>query len=377
VTGGGHEQAHGSEGASHWTGGSTVRVHACPACGSRVREIHASDVFDHLDPRRADCWNVWRCCACESLYPDPRPSDESIGAAYAGYYTHAADPESSGRTGLRGRPAAYVNDYLNRRFGVHLTPALWPGYALLSLFEPWRLKLDYFGAHLFLAPGASQRRVLDVGCGNGVFLRRAMSLGWKATGLDPDASAVAAARLQGLDVHLGFIDSEAVHVEPVFDAIVFRHSIEHMVDIQANLNCARQRLRPGGMIWLAWPNPQGAGARYFRESWRGLEVPRHLCIPSRAAMTRLLIDAGFERPEPRRRGQHAREIIRESAAIAVQRGDALNKKRAARSGWVRRWANFVATLVAGAGEELVMVAYAPVSDLPSETDRLRESPVDG
>lgn len=356
-------RAEGAGGAGRWSGGDTVRVHTCPACGGRERQIHAREVFDHLDARGTDCWDVWRCCACESLYPDPRPSDESIGAAYARYYTHAADPESIGRGGLHGRSAAYVNDYLNRRFGSHLTPSSSPGYAMLSLVEPWRLKLDYFGAHLFLASGEGPRRVLDVGCGNGVFLRRAMSLGWEATGLDPDASAVAAARLQGLDVHRGFIDSDAIHIAPVFDAIVFRHSIEHMVDIPANLLCARQRLRPGGMIWLAWPNPQGPGAGYFRESWRGLEVPRHLCIPSRAAMTRLLIEAGFERPAPRRRGQHAREIMRESAAIALRRGDATNEKRAARAGWVRRWADIVATMVAGAGEELVMVAYAPGSEL--------------
>lgn len=365
------EPAEHAEGMGRWSGGDTVRIHACPACGCHERQIHARGVFDHLEAQGTDRWDVWRCRACKSLYPDPRPSDESIGAAYDRYYTHAADPESDGRSGLRGRSAAYVNDYLNRRFSGHLTPSLSPGHAMLSLVEPWRLKLDYFGAHLFLAPDANPRRVLDVGCGNGIFLRRAMSLGWEATGLDPDASAVAAARLQGLDVHTGFIDSDAIHIAPVFDAIVFRHSIEHMVDIKANLHCARQRLRPGGMIWLAWPNPRGPGASYFRESWRGLEVPRHLCIPSLAAMTRLLIEAGFERPSPRRRGQHAREIMRESAAIAMRRGGATNEKRAARSKWVRRWADLAATLVAGAGEELVMVAYAPGLDRAAKAGHWR------
>lgn len=353
-------------GATTWAGGSTVRVVACPACGGRERSAHARGVVDHLDPSGRDSWQVWRCRACESLYPDPRPCDESLAAAYTHYYTHNVDPEDGGQHGLRGRAAAYVNHYLNRRFGGRLTPSMAPGFTAFSLVEPWRLKLDYFGAHLFLAAKGGGRRVLDVGCGNGVFLHRALSLGWQATGLDPDPTAVQAARSQGLDVHLGFVDSKAVPVEPVFDAIVFRHSIEHVINIQANLRSARHRLKPGGMIWLAWPNPTGPGARYFRESWRGLEVPRHLCIPSRAAMTRLLIEAGFERPTPRRRGQHAREIVRESTAIARRYGDPVNQKRASRAGWIRRWADLAATFAAGAGEELVMVAYVPGSNRAAE-----------
>ncbi|KJV30923.1 class I SAM-dependent methyltransferase [Luteibacter yeojuensis] len=253
-----------------------------------------------------------------------------------------------------------MNDYLNRRFGGHRAPAAWPGHALLTLIEPWRLQLDYFGAHLFLKGEGNNRRVLDVGCGNGLFLRRAESLGWQATGLDPDPSAVQAARSQGLDVHQGFVDSDAVPIAPLFDVIIFRHSIEHVTNIHANLCCALRRLRPGGMVWLAWPNPTGPGARYFRESWRGLEVPRHLCIPSGMAMARMLSDAGFERAALRRRGRHAREIVRESASIAVAHGDAINRKRARRAGWIRRWSNFLATIVPGGGEELVMVAFAPM-----------------
>jgi SAM-dependent methyltransferase len=344
---------------SSWSGGETIRVDACPACGASQRVLHASSVFDHLDPKVPDRWQVWRCHSCESLYPDPRPSNESLSAAYARYYTHAIDPETGGQQGLRGRAAAYVNDYLNHRFRVHLEPSLAPGFAALSLVEPFRLQLDYFGAHLFLAGRGGRRRVLDVGCGNGAFLRRAVSLGWEASGLDPDPSAVQAARSLGMDVHEGFIDSSAIPMAAEFDAIVFRHSIEHVVDIRANLRCALGRLKPGGMIWLAWPNPTGPGATYLREAWRGLEVPRHLCIPSRKAMTRLLVEAGFERPAARRRGRHAREIMRESAAIALAHGDATNLARASRSRWIRRWSDLIATLVPGAGEELVMVAYAP------------------
>lgn len=352
--------------AGRWSGGDTTRVDACPACGASQRALHAGGVFDHLDPQGPDRWQVWRCQVCDSLYPDPRPSNESLSAAYARYYTHAIDPESGGQRGLRGRVAAYVNDYLNRRFDARLKPSLAPGFAALSLVEPWRLQLDYFGAHLFLAGNGGQRRVLDIGCGNGMFLRRAVSLGWEATGLDPDPSAVQAARSLGLDVHEGFIDSPSIPVAPEFDAIVFRHSIEHVLDIRANLRYALARLKPGGMIWLAWPNPKGLGATHLRESWRGLEVPRHLCIPSQSAMTRLLMETGFERPAARRRGRHAREIMRESAAIARTHGDAANLARASRTPWIRRWSDCVATIIRGAGEELVMVAYAPVAAPVSE-----------
>jgi 2-polyprenyl-3-methyl-5-hydroxy-6-metoxy-1,4-benzoquinol methylase len=324
-----------------------------------ARVEQASNVFDHLDDQGPDLWNVWRCRVCASLYPDPRPSGASIAEAYRNYYTHDAEPSAALSQGVRGLLMALVGGYMNRRFGGHMAPTNRLGFPLFSIVEPLRLKLDYHGRHLFLASQRRGRNVLDVGSGNGEFLRRASELGWTATGLDPDPGAVSTCTAQDLTAYQGFIGDTERLPPGRFDVITLRHSIEHVPSIQTDLGHCLRRLQPGGMIWLAWPNPRGLGARFFGPAWRGLEVPRHLCIPSADAMEAMLADAGFVGSRILRRGHHARSIVRESGRIARLRPGLANRLRAAIAPLIGLYADMVATFAPRGGEELVMVAFAP------------------
>jgi 2-polyprenyl-3-methyl-5-hydroxy-6-metoxy-1,4-benzoquinol methylase len=141
--------------------------------------------------------------------------------------------------------------------------------------------------------------------------------------------------------------------------VTLRHSIEHVSDPRSDLRHCLQRLRPGGMVWLAWPNPRGTGARLFRSAWRGLEAPRHLCIPSATAMRAMLLEAGFVSPRILRRGHHARSISRESGRIARLRPGPVNWIRTHAARLVGSWSDLLATFLPTAGEELVMIAFAP------------------
>lgn len=346
---------------NEWRGGTADAVPSCPACGAADRALHASRVFDNLNPASSDLWTFWRCSNCLSLYPDPRPSADSIADAYVEYYTHDVDRPSP-QSKLRRWSVSMVNGYMSKRFHASLRPMSMLGMVLFTLIEPLRLKLDYHGRHLYMADTTRARRLLDIGSGNGEFLKRAITLGWRAVGLDPDPGAVRACIEQGLDAYEGFADNDAAALSGPFDAITLRHSIEHVSDPGSDLRHCLRRLRPGGMIWLAWPNPQGAGARLFRSAWRGLEAPRHLCIPSARAMHDMLIDAGFIAPRVLRRGHHARSIARESGRIAGYRSGPVNRVRERLAWLVGWWADAVATFVPTAGEELVMIAFAPESE---------------
>jgi len=347
--------------ASNWRGGVAEKVSACPACGSTIRHAHASSVFDNQRPDDEDLWTYWRCGSCASLFPDPRPSMDSIGAAYASYYTHHIEAQpGAASAGARRVVSRLVDGYMNSRFAAAIPDALPLGRLLFAAIEPLRLKLDYHGRHLFLA-STGGRRVLDVGSGNGEFLVRARTLGWHAYGIDPDDAAVSASRDLGLVVCQGFADCAAPELGGTFDVVTLRHAIEHVPVPADDLRHCLGRLRPGGMLWLAWPNPCGLGARLFGSAWRGLEAPRHLCIPSADAMRGMLLAAGFEDPRVLRRGHHARSISRESARLAGHRPGWVNRVRARLGGVVAHIADIVATVFARGGEELVMVAFAPTS----------------
>lgn len=208
---------------------------------------------------------------------------------------------------------------------------------------PLRQQLDYFQRCLPCEPG----RLLDVGCGNGVFLLRAQAAGWRVEGIEPDPRAVAAAQRSGLDVQVGTLDDFCA--DGVFDAVTASHVIEHVHEPGRFLRQIANVLRAGGELWLATPNAAGPGHRHYGRAWRGLEPPRHLTVFSRGALQQLLERAGFTEIRFRRRGRGARYILQSSQALARAEGMRVR----ALPPW---WVDLRASLSADAGEELVVTA---------------------
>lgn len=96
--------------------------------------------------------------------------------------------------------------------------------------------------------------LLDVGCGDGLFLKVARDAGWAAEGIEfsPEGARRAALRI-GRPVALGELTLEASLRGP-FDVVTLWHVLEHLGDPSAMLGAARSRLRPGGLLAVAVPN---------------------------------------------------------------------------------------------------------------------------
>jgi 2-polyprenyl-3-methyl-5-hydroxy-6-metoxy-1,4-benzoquinol methylase len=151
--------------------------------------------------------------------------------------------------------------------------------------------LDYQIRHM-PAPSRVGARLLDIGCGNGAFLEVANRLGYASTGLEPDPAAAAAAAGRGLDVRCGALETLDLP-EGAYEQITMSHVIEHLHDPIAGLAKAFRLLAPGGRIWIAQPNIEGAGLQRFQAFWRGLEVPRHLVLMPSKTLTLQLRKIGF------------------------------------------------------------------------------------
>src|SRR5204862_8264436 len=82
--------------------------------------------------------------------------------------------------------------------------------------------------------GATPGTLLDVGCGRGdlgaAFVRR----GWRVSGVEPSAEACAVARGQDVDARKGTLESVDFG-QGSFDAVVMRHSLEHVPKPMADL----------------------------------------------------------------------------------------------------------------------------------------------
>jgi 2-polyprenyl-3-methyl-5-hydroxy-6-metoxy-1,4-benzoquinol methylase len=256
---------------------------SCLLCGKPGAELYAGMV-DWLFGVPGN-WNIRQCKGCGVAWLDPQAAPKDVGKLYAHYYTH-----------LRKSPVTRL-DHLRQEIVASVLADL--GYLcerpkkflprLLSCVRPFAraAELQVLGL-----PASDIGELLDVGCGNGEFIDRMRSLGWQVSGVDPDPKAASHAQSRGLEVFAGTI-SDLPECR-WYDVITLNHVIEHAVDpVDLLLEC-RKRLRPDtGRLIITTPNIDSLGHRWFRNNWRGLEVPRHLVLFSRVALRQCARQAGL------------------------------------------------------------------------------------
>lgn len=271
-----------------WPEGDLERVARCPICQGTERTVLHEGLRDHVFGCAPGTWTMHRCRGCGAAYLDPRPTPETIGLAYANYFTHAR-PEAH-EAGERGRVRqALKNGYLNRRFGYAFKPSLAAGSVVLRLLPLHRRRCERVVRHL---PRREAGKLLDVGCGNGAFLDLMRSQGWSVFGLDVDPEAVRVCQARGLDVRHGTVH-ECGFPDASFDAITLSHVVEHLHDPVAVLRRCHSLARAGGQLWVETPNFGSASYSHFGRHWLPLDPPRHLVVFDDEALRRLCTEAGW------------------------------------------------------------------------------------
>ena len=282
-----------------WPAADLEAVHACPACGSLLKTKAFAEVKDWAFQAAPGSWDFWRCGNCQSLYLDPRPTAKSIGRAYQHYYTHAnlvtpaVEAAQNAFAASKAFPPATFTNRLRQECFYHWLgmesntrlhwPSRWARLALGALkpFVARQFPLDQLASQ-------PRGRLLDVGCGNGALMAAAQAMGFRVAGIEIDALAVQAARIRNLDVRQGSFENLKVMQEFAgetelftgFDYVICSHVLEHVHTPHALLAWLIQAVKPGGQIFLVWPNPRSLTLRIFGRYWRGLEAPRHLCLMS-------------------------------------------------------------------------------------------------
>jgi SAM-dependent methyltransferase len=102
-----------------------------------------------------------------------------------------------------------------------------------------------------LGVGADQERVLDVGCGTGVFLQEAAARGARVVGLDASEAllAIARRRVPAADLHVG--DMEALPFgDDAFDLVTGFCSFFYADDMTRALREAARVTRPDGIVLI-------------------------------------------------------------------------------------------------------------------------------
>lgn len=332
-----------------WTLGDRVILAASPCCSApaqpQVSWTRRDDMLTFSDD-----WTFKRCSKCMSIYLSDRPDARSLPAAYRSYYTHtsADDSEPSARSEQLN---SWIAGFLNKRFNMNYPSGSSTGATILQLMPPARKALEFYGRNIPRSLCNERTRLLDVGCGNGEFLTRAMRMKIDAFGCEPDPAAAAQCVANGLPVIAGDAFSPELP-ERSFHYITLNHVIEHVEDPQLLLRRLRTLLRADGCLWLGLPNPSALGVGVFGNGWKGFHPPFHLLIPHQKLLQRWLIDAGFSDMKILSRGLQSGGMWSESSRIfARENGHESIWRRKAKLA-----ADFATFVRPSLSEETIMIA---------------------
>ena len=138
---------------------------------------------------------------------------------------------------------------------------------------------------------ASGRTILDVGCGEGVFLST-LSDEWSRHGIEPSASGAKLAQQRQLDVSQATLDSSSKRYEA--DVITALDVVEHVIDPHRFIESFKRHLCAGGVLLLLTGDADSYAAKVAGARWSYLKWCGHISVFSRVGLRKVLESHGFE-----------------------------------------------------------------------------------
>ena len=230
-------------------------VIGCSLCG----EHRMQPLFTPQGKNGRWRYHVVRCPTCGFLYRHPGIRPERLGELYAGNYDRF----------LTGR-------YARKRQ------------------RRYRMVMQGFGS--LFADGAG-RRLLDFGCGAGLFLELAHKRGFDGYGVDLSPESIESARERpgGHNAYFGAPLDVPEIAAGGFDVVTLWSVMAHLPRPVDDLRMLRGLMAPGGVILILTVNANSLRLKAAGDDWNGF-TPNHLKFFSPTSLPRALALAGFERP---------------------------------------------------------------------------------
>jgi SAM-dependent methyltransferase len=224
----------------------------CPMCLSPNHRVFAGrpldfEAYADFEPK----YVVLRCTDCDGLYLNPWPTPAEINRFY---------------------PPSYLSNTNSHSFTSKLK----------GIFVA-------HSAKKFAKQYPSTSRILDFGCGDGVFLESLLKHGFKNLyGCDPMPK-----QFPRISIAKDLSDFGGVQ----FDVIRMSEVIEHMEDLDSVMISLRKLLSPTGVLIGSTPNAAHPSSKIFKRFWGFLHFPYHTMIFSPKGLFDSAHRAGFSSVE--------------------------------------------------------------------------------
>ena len=131
--------------------------------------------------------------------------------------------------------------------------------------------------------------ILDIGCGEGSFLKLMKEKGFICCGLETSAPAVKEARQKGLVVY-----SNIKNIKKKIDFITLWQVFEHITTPVSYLMSIKNLLKKNGCLIISIPNFNSLQSRMGEKYWFHLDLPRHVLHYTPETITSLLKKENFK-----------------------------------------------------------------------------------
>ncbi|WP_055444129.1 class I SAM-dependent methyltransferase [Lacinutrix himadriensis] len=122
---------------------------------------------------------------------------------------------------------------------------------------------------------ATEKNLLDIGCGTGDFLQVAQQNNWQVSGIEPNPEArdIANRKTDNTVYTTAQLQEFKKHS---FDVITLWHVLEHLPNLEEQVLVFKSLLKVNGTLIIAVPNYKSYDANHYKDFWAALDVPRHL-----------------------------------------------------------------------------------------------------
>lgn len=136
-------------------------------------------------------------------------------------------------------------------------------------------------------------KILDIGCGIGLFLYMAKIRKWQEYGIEISNYASDFA-LKKLKLNVTNTNSLGAFSDNCFDVIILNHVLEHLENPLLILSSVEKKLKEDGILFIGVPNIYGVLPKVMKNKWNLLQPHQHIYQFTPKSLKLLLKKFGFK-----------------------------------------------------------------------------------